>query len=104
MYEINTTGKTTYYGNRLYCDHGTALVGGGCAICKRACPWNHKASSMHDQGKWAAINLGGVGRSMLLDLYDAFGYGQEIPATNWWNGPVQPITGYTTIRDATETG
>lgn len=96
---INTTGKTTYYGNRLKCDWGASTTGGGCAICKRSCPWNHKASSLHNDGKWAAINLGGVGRGMLLDMYEAFGYGQELPATKWWDKPVIPISGYTTIED-----
>jgi reductive dehalogenase len=99
---VNNTGKTTYYGNRLLCYHGAALVGSGCAICKRACPWNHKSSDMHDRGKWMAINLGGTGRTALLDMYDAFGYGQEVPASNWWNSPIRPASGWSTIKDSEE--
>jgi len=99
---INTAGKTTWYGNRLNCVHGTALVGNICAICKRACPWNHVSNPWHDRGKWAAINLGSTGRAALLDLYDAFGYGQEVPATKWWNEPVKRIAGYSHLRDTEE--
>jgi reductive dehalogenase len=99
---VNNKGQTTWYGNRLYCHHGASLVGSGCAICKRVCPWNHKSSDLHDRGKWMAINLGGTGRTALLDMYNAFGYGQEVPASNWWNSPARPISGWTTIKDATE--
>lgn len=99
---VNTTGKTTWYGNRLLCHHGASLVGSGCAICKRVCPWNHMSSDLHDRGKWMAINLGGTGRSALLDMYDAFGYGKEVPASNWWNSPARPVSGWTTIKDAVE--
>jgi len=99
---MNTTGKTTYYGNRLLCQYGTALVGGGCAICKRVCPWAHKSSDLHDKGKWMAINLGGVGRTALLDMYDAFGYGQNVPASAWWNSPIRPTSGWSTIKDSEE--
>ena len=99
---VNNTGHTSWHGNRQFCYHGSALVGSGCAVCKRACPWNHKSSDLHDRGKWMAINLGGTGRSALLDMYDAFGYGQEVPASNWWQTPARASSGWTTIKDAVE--
>lgn len=90
---VSSPGKVIWHSNRLRCDQGSSAIGSGCAICKRVCPWNQRSTEWHDRAKWMAVNMGGVGRSALISLYDAFGYGKEYPATEWWNSPPKGISG-----------
>ena len=59
--------------------------GDNCTVCVRACPFTKGSGAIHELVR-TAISRAPVLNLLWRRLDDAFGYGQEVDASAFWQG------------------
>ncbi|MBN1682229.1 reductive dehalogenase [Candidatus Bathyarchaeota archaeon] len=81
-------GALKWYCDEYLCSDYWHVVGTGCSICLRVCPFTKSQGFIHDVVKWMIRNVPQLNRFMVW-ADDLVGYGKMSDPTKYWDIPIE---------------